>query len=76
MEQKRTEELLRRKLREKGLKVTHQRLLILSVLEQNSGSYRMSVSTMTPKSATNTSRFLAVLPRRGFSAVPCNRLSD
>lgn len=39
MEQKRTEDLLRRKLREKGLKVTHQRLLILSVLEQNSGSH-------------------------------------
>ena len=39
MEQKRTEELLRRKLKEKGLKVTHQRLLILSVLEQNSGSH-------------------------------------
>ena len=39
MEQKRTEDLLRRKLREKGLKVTHQRLLILSVLEQNSGRH-------------------------------------
>lgn len=39
MEQKKTEDLLRRKLREKGLKVTHQRLLILSVLEQNSGRH-------------------------------------
>ena len=39
MEQKRTEDLLRRKLREKWLKVTHQRLLILSVREQNSGSH-------------------------------------
>ena len=37
MEQKKTEELLRQRLKEKGLKVTHQRLLILSVLEQNSG---------------------------------------
>ena len=39
MEQKKTEELLRQRLKEKGLKVTHQRLLILSVLEQNSGSH-------------------------------------
>lgn len=39
MEQKRTEELLRKKLREKGLKVTQQRLLVLSVLEQNSGRH-------------------------------------
>ena len=39
MEQKKTEELLRKKLKEKGLKVTNQRLLILSVLEQNSGRH-------------------------------------
>ena len=39
MEQKKTEELLRQRLKEKGLKVTHQRLLILSVLEQNSGRH-------------------------------------
>ena len=39
MEQKKTEELLRKRLKEKGLKVTHQRLLILSVLEQNSGRH-------------------------------------
>lgn len=39
MEQKKTEELLRKKLKEQGLKVTHQRLLILSLLEQNSGSH-------------------------------------
>lgn len=39
MEQKKTEELLREKLREKGLKITHQRLLILSVLEQNDGRH-------------------------------------
>ena len=39
MEQKKTEELLRQRLKEKGLKVTHQRLLILSVLGQNSGSH-------------------------------------
>ena len=37
MEQKKTEDLLKEKLREKGLKVTHQRLQVLSVLEQNSG---------------------------------------
>ena len=39
MEQKKTEELLRKRLKEKGLKVPHQRLLILSVLEQNSGRH-------------------------------------
>ena len=39
MEQKNTEELLKEKLREKGLKVTHQRILVLSVLEQNSGRH-------------------------------------
>ena len=39
MEQKNTEELLKERLREKGLKVTHQRLLVLSVLEQNSGRH-------------------------------------
>lgn len=39
MEQKKTEDLLRERLKEKGLKVTHQRLLILSVLEQNSGRH-------------------------------------
>lgn len=38
-QRKKTEELLREKLREKGLKVTQQRLLILSVLEQNSGRH-------------------------------------
>ena len=43
MEQKNTEELLKERLREKGLKVTHQRLLVLSVLEQNSGRH------MTPE---------------------------
>lgn len=37
MEQKKTEDLLKEKLKEKGLKVTHQRLKVLSVLEQNSG---------------------------------------
>ena len=37
MEQKNTEKLLKEKLREKGLKVTQQRILVLSVLEQNSG---------------------------------------
>ena len=37
MEQKKTEDLLKEKLKEKGLKVTHQRLQVLSVLEQNSG---------------------------------------
>lgn len=35
-QQKRTEELLKQKLKEKGLKVTHQRILVLSVLEQHS----------------------------------------
>ena len=39
MEQKNTEELLKEKLREKGLKVTHQRILVLSVLEQNNGRH-------------------------------------
>ena len=39
MEQKNTEELLKEKLRKKGLKVTHQRILVLSVLEQNSGRH-------------------------------------
>ena len=33
------EELLKEKLREKGLKVTNQRILILSVLEQNKGRH-------------------------------------
>lgn len=39
MERKKTEELLRERLREKGLKVTQQRLLILSVLEQHGGRH-------------------------------------
>lgn len=39
MKQKKTEELLKKKLKEKGLKVTQQRLIILSVLEQNSGKH-------------------------------------
>ena len=38
-QQKRTEELLKKRLKEKGLKVTHQRILVLSVLEQNSGRH-------------------------------------
>lgn len=37
MEQKNTEKLLKEKLKEKGLKVTNQRIFVLSVLEQNSG---------------------------------------
>lgn len=39
MEQKKPEELLKERLREKGLKVTQQRLLVLSVLEQNNGRH-------------------------------------
>ena len=39
MEQKKTEELLKARLKEKGLKVTNQRLMLLSVLEQNSGRH-------------------------------------
>ena len=39
MEQKKTEELLKARLKEKGLKVTNQRLMVLSVLEQNSGRH-------------------------------------
>lgn len=39
MEQRNTETLLKEKLKEKGLKVTHQRILILSVLEQNDGRH-------------------------------------
>ena len=39
MEQNGSEKLLREKLREKGLKVTRQRILVLSVLEQNCGSH-------------------------------------
>lgn len=38
-QQKKTEELLKQRLKEKGLKVTQQRILILSVLEQNSGRH-------------------------------------
>ena len=38
-QQKKTEELLKQRLKEKGLKVTHQRILVLSVLEQNSGRH-------------------------------------
>ena len=39
MEQKKVQELLKAKLKEKGLKVTHQRLLVLSVLAENSGRH-------------------------------------
>lgn len=39
MEQKKTENLLKEKLKENGLKVTRQRLMVLSVLEQNSGMH-------------------------------------
>ena len=39
MEADKTQKLLKEKLKEKGLKVTHQRLLVLSVLEENSGSH-------------------------------------
>lgn len=38
-QQKKTEELLKQKLKEKGLKVTQQRILVLTVLEQNSGRH-------------------------------------
>lgn len=39
MEQKKVQELLKTKLKEKGLKVTQQRLLVLSTLAENSGSH-------------------------------------
>ena len=39
MEADKTQKLLKEKLKEMGLKVTHQRLLVLSVLEENSGSH-------------------------------------
>ena len=43
MEADKTQKLLKEKLKEKGLKVTHQRLLVLSVLEEresyDSGRY-------------------------------------
>lgn len=39
MEQNKTEEMLKKRLKEMGLKVTHQRLLVLSVLEQNTGRH-------------------------------------
>ena len=39
MEQKEVQELLKDRLKEKGLKVTRQRLLVLSVLEENSGRH-------------------------------------
>lgn len=39
MEQEKMQELLKKRLKEKGLKVTRQRLLVLSVLEQNNGSH-------------------------------------
>lgn len=39
MEQKEVQELLKDRLKKKGLKVTRQRLLVLSVLEENSGRH-------------------------------------
>ena len=39
MGQDKTQELLKEKLRGKGLKVTHQRLQVLSVLEENGGRH-------------------------------------
>ena len=39
MEQKEVQELLKDRLKEKGLKVTRQRHLVLSVLEENSGRH-------------------------------------
>lgn len=39
MEQKKVQELLKAKLKEKGLKVTQQRLLVLSVLAENKGRH-------------------------------------
>lgn len=39
MKQEKVQELLKVKLKEKGLKVTQQRLLVLSVLAENSGSH-------------------------------------
>ena len=39
MEQEKVQELLKVKLREKGLKVTQQRLLVLQTLAKNSGSH-------------------------------------
>lgn len=39
MEQKKVQELLNEKLREKGLKVTQQRILVLQVLADKSGSH-------------------------------------
>ena len=38
-QQRKTEDLLKQRLKEKGLKVTHQRILVLTVLEQNSGMH-------------------------------------
>ena len=39
MERKEVQELLKNRLKKKGLKVTRQRLLVLSVLEENSGRH-------------------------------------
>ena len=39
MERKEVQELLKDRLKKKGLKVTRQRLLVLSVLEENSGRH-------------------------------------
>lgn len=39
MEQKRAQELLKEKLKENGLKVTQQRILVLQTLANNSGSH-------------------------------------
>ena len=39
MEQKKVEKLLRTKLKERGLKITQQRLLVLSTLAKSSGNH-------------------------------------
>ena len=40
MEQEKMQELLKKRLKEQGLKVTRQRLLVLSMMEQNNGSHK------------------------------------
>ena len=58
MEADKTQKLLKEKLKEKGLKVTHQRLLVLSVLEENSGSHMTAEGDWARHSIQNITAFV------------------
>ena len=66
MGQDKTQELLKEKLRGKGLKVTHQRLQVLSVLEENGGRHMTAEDIYELVSVDNPEIGLATVDRIDF----------